>query len=487
MADKEIIREFLVKLGFQKDDKSLRDFNKGIDEATNKAKNLGLILVGLAATVTAAATTFAKNMEQMYFASKQSGASVTNLKAFENAVQNITGAGDEAVATIQQLAQWMRYTPGSEGILASLGVQSRDAQGNLRDTADVLADLAVQMRSMNPYVSKAYADQLKIPEGVYRAMMSGEFDAQLAKQREIVKDSGFDQAADDAHEFMTALRELSQEIQVAFLPVMKELVKGMGPNFKAAAQWLLDNKEGIKGFFSGVASAIGIMNRAIQTSIDGWKNLFQWINHFANKIEQSKVFRYLSGFTANLNGMVPSQFNGSQGGSSASKTDVMSTLRGYGWSKEQAAGIIANLMSESGMNPNAVGDGGKAYGIAQWHPDRQAAFKAWSGKDIRQSSVDEQLAFMNYELTRGNEQKAGNLLRASKNARQAGEVMSRYYERPLNANAEATARGEKAVQIAQETNIYVNGGDASATGRSVASEQDRVNASLARNFSTAMR
>src|SRR5260363_90445 len=46
-----------------------------------------------------------------------------------------------------------------------------------------------------------------------------------------------------------------------------------------------------------------------------------------------------------------------------------------GWTHKQAAGIVANLKIESGLNPKAVGDGGKAYGIAQWHPPRQAEFR----------------------------------------------------------------------------------------------------------------
>lgn len=480
MADKDIIKEFLVKLGFQKDEKSLREFNKGIEDATAKARVLGLAIVGISAAAATAAIAFAKNMERMYFASKQSGASVNNLKAFENAVQNITGAGDEAVTTIEQLAQWMRYTPGSGGILASLGVQSRDAKGNLRDTADILADLAVQLRSMDPFVSKAYADQLKIPEGVYRAMMSGEFDAQLARQQQIVKDSGFDEAADDAHEFMTALRELSQEIQVAFLPIMKELVKEMGPNFKAASQWMIDHQDGIKDFFNGIAVSIKVVYNLLHATTNLFKRAGRWIYDLLPSGVADKIGEVVSK-------LVDGEKKLSQNKTTRGSGDVMSTLRGYGWSKEQAAGIMANLMSESKMDPSAVGDNGKAYGIAQWHPDRQAAFRKWSGKDIKNSTLDEQLGFLNYELTRGSEKKAGDLLRATTNARQAGEVVSRHYERPLNSNIEATLRGNRAVQIAQETNIYVNGGDAAATGRAVSNEQQQVNASMARNFSTALK
>ena len=85
---------------------------------------------------------------------------------------------------------------------------------------------------------------------------------------------------------------------------------------------------------------------------------------------------------------------------------------GAGWTPAQAAGIVANLEAESSLNPAAVGDGGKAYGIAQWHPDRQANFATTIGRDIRGSSFEDQLAFVHAEL-QTTEKRAGEALRAT--------------------------------------------------------------------------
>ena len=117
---------------------------------------------------------------------------------------------------------------------------------------------------------------------------------------------------------------------------------------------------------------------------------------------------------------------------------------GKGWSKEQAAGMAANLSAESKFNHQAVGDGGRAFGIAQWHPDRQAEFEKFSGKNIRDSSFQEQLAFMHHELTAGKEKAAGDKLKGSTSAAEAGAVVSRYYERPADALGQATARARDA-------------------------------------------
>jgi len=123
------------------------------------------------------------------------------------------------------------------------------------------------------------------------------------------------------------------------------------------------------------------------------------------------------------------------------KERAMDYFQKRGWSKEQAAGIVANLVAESGGKPNAVGDNGQAFGLAQWHPDRQAAFKKWSGKDIRESSVGEQLAFVQYELTQGSYKNAGDLLKKQTTAYGSGSTVSRAYERPQDAVGEANKRG----------------------------------------------
>lgn len=126
--------------------------------------------------------------------------------------------------------------------------------------------------------------------------------------------------------------------------------------------------------------------------------------------------------------------------------EVFARLRQRGWGAEQATGIVANLRHESGagLDNAAVGDGGKAYGIAQWHPDRQEAFRQWSGRDIRGSTLQQQVDFIHHELSLGKEWRAGNALTQARSAGEAAGIVSRMYERPANGEAEAQARGRTA-------------------------------------------
>ncbi len=105
-------------------------------------------------------------------------------------------------------------------------------------------------------------------------------------------------------------------------------------------------------------------------------------------------------------------------------------LKSKGWTDAQAAGIVGNLMAESGtsLNPNSQGDGGRAYGIAQWHPDRQSKFTSVFGKDIRNSTFEEQMAFVDWELN-NSEKRAGSMLRSATDAASAAAIVDQHYER----------------------------------------------------------
>ena len=108
---------------------------------------------------------------------------------------------------------------------------------------------------------------------------------------------------------------------------------------------------------------------------------------------------------------------------------------GGGYTKEQAAGIVGNLFVESGLKTDAVGDSGAAYGIAQWHPDRQAKFKSVFGKDIRESNFDEQLKFVTWELN-NNENRADQMIRSATTAADAAAAVDQHYERSSGAARE---------------------------------------------------
>jgi len=144
---------------------------------------------------------------------------------------------------------------------------------------------------------------------------------------------------------------------------------------------------------------------------------------------------------------------GAPAGKTANAQKAMAYFISQGYTPEQAAGLVGNLQVESGANLNtmAVGDSGKAKGIAQWHPDRQANFARFSGKSLEKSTLEEQLAFIAHEL-KTSEGAAGSKLKGAKSAREAAAIVDKMYERSSGearnqrmANADALLGGMGAV------------------------------------------
>ena len=102
---------------------------------------------------------------------------------------------------------------------------------------------------------------------------------------------------------------------------------------------------------------------------------------------------------------------------------------GKGYTKEAAAGIVASLQAESGahLNPKALGDNGKARGIAQWQEARQKTFKKIVGKDVFDASRLEQLGQVDYEL-KNTHKKAGIAVNQAKTAGEAAVIIDKDYE-----------------------------------------------------------
>lgn len=77
-----------------------------------------------------------------------------------------------------------------------------------------------------------------------------------------------------------------------------------------------------------------------------------------------------------------------------------SQAQSWGWNSGSVAGLMGNLHIEGGWT-GGVGDGGKAKGIGQWHPDRQKNFQQVIGKPISEASHEEQMNFIKWEVDTG--------------------------------------------------------------------------------------
>jgi hypothetical protein len=121
-------------------------------------------------------------------------------------------------------------------------------------------------------------------------------------------------------------------------------------------------------------------------------------------------------------------------------TRAMGVLQSLGWTKEQAAGIVGNLIAESQLNTNALNagdgaDGSDSIGIAQWNGSRATALKNFAAsKGTDWTDLDTQIAFIDHELrTSPSERAAFEALQKSGDPKAAAEAMI-MYERPRGSD-----------------------------------------------------
>jgi hypothetical protein len=139
---------------------------------------------------------------------------------------------------------------------------------------------------------------------------------------------------------------------------------------------------------------------------------------------------------------------------SGSSTSDTTTLAGtalnffmqHSWTKEQSCGLLANIQAESNFDFQCTGDSGTAFGLCQWHPNRQSAFLKLNGHTIQDSTFSEQLAFVNFELRQGTEAAAGALLAKQTTAEGAAKIISTYYERPADTANNEVRRAKFATE-----------------------------------------
>lgn len=97
-----------------------------------------------------------------------------------------------------------------------------------------------------------------------------------------------------------------------------------------------------------------------------------------------------------------------------------------GYTRDAAVGLAANLQAQSNLDPRAVGADGASIGIGLWNPRRQADFKRVYGMDMRESTVEQQLDFVAWEL-QNTRRRAGVHLAAATTPTQASVAVYRHF------------------------------------------------------------
>lgn len=281
----DTLKDFLISLGFKVDEAGARKFDAVVAGTTLKAIELGVKVEAAALSVVAFTAKIASGLDDLYWASQRTGATVEGIKQIGYAVSQVGGSVDGARSSLENLARFMRNNPGAEGFLNRLGVQTRDASGNMRDMATIFTGVGQRLSSMPYYRANQYAQMLGLDENTLMAMRRGigQFSGEYTAMAKAIGYNA-DAAAVSSNKFMTSLRSFGLMAGMARDKIGSSLADGLAGSLDRLRRQILDNFPKIEGAITaGVKGVLWfgeiigrVVYRLIQLTgdiINWWKSL----------------------------------------------------------------------------------------------------------------------------------------------------------------------------------------------------------------------
>lgn len=320
----EILKEFLIAVGFKTDESSYKRASDAIDGVEKKvaendrrdrqrvteegkrhevrkrnAEGLALALGGVATAAAAAATVvgaamvkIAGGFDNLYFVSQRTGASVNNLKGIGYAFSQVGSSAESAMQAIESFAKARRTNPGINAMLRSMGVDTRG------DTADVLVNSIDTIQRRHPYYTGAQvAGLLGISEDQFQTLTKYREQIKAYREEYARTQRALNVNSDDTARASATIQRavgsltatlgvLSEKLYTILAPVLERIVKG----FK---DWVESHPEQVEKLMQGVANAAEAVGNAL-TRLGDWladeknqKTLADYWDKFVNRVSET--------------------------------------------------------------------------------------------------------------------------------------------------------------------------------------------------------
>lgn len=287
----ETLKDFLISLGFKVDEAGARKFDAVVAGTTLKAIELGVKVEAAALSVVAFTAKIASGLDDLYWASQRTGATVEGIKQIGYAVSQVGGSVDGARGSLENLARFMRNNPGAEGFLNRLGVQTRDASGNMRDMETIFTGVGQRLSSMPYYRANQYAQMLGLDENTLMAMRRGigQFSGEYTAMAKAIGYNA-DTAAVSSNKFMTSLRSFGLMAGMARDKIGSSLADGLAGSLNRLRRQILENFPKIEGAITGTVKGIlwagEMVGRVIYRLIQLGQGISDWWDSLDKQSQQ---------------------------------------------------------------------------------------------------------------------------------------------------------------------------------------------------------
>jgi hypothetical protein len=229
------LQDFLALLGFKVDEAGAEKFGSAL--ATNATR----VAVGAYAaiykvaesrsellTLADAVDVPVRRLEELSYIAEQTGGSQDALKSSLEGVTEALGG-----AAIGQ---------GGIETFARLGISIRDANGHLRDSADVLLEVGEKLNGMDPAKATMFMNQLGIDRSLVR-MLTSDVSGMRQAYTEMYEAVGVDaqQAAEDSRAFVNEIKSLKTMAKMVAEGVAAIFVGQMGEDVARLRKLIQEN------------------------------------------------------------------------------------------------------------------------------------------------------------------------------------------------------------------------------------------------------
>jgi GH24 family phage-related lysozyme (muramidase)/transcriptional regulator with XRE-family HTH domain len=260
-GNSSVLKEFLVKIGFKIDETKYRDFQESMRATAKNAVEMSKTALAATTVMGAGLKVVAQQMENLYFATRRTGASATELKELGFAAEQVGVSAEQARGAVEGLAAARRTNPGLNGILGGMGIDPRQT-----DNAKVLVQLLTKLHSMPYFQGAQVAGLFGISEQTFAMLEQGlpEMQKYLALREKMYRAAGVspDDVSKRSHEFNTQLRileaaleTLTEIIAYRLMPAGEKVIEWL----TSVVGWLIRADTATGGWSSrilGIASAL---------------------------------------------------------------------------------------------------------------------------------------------------------------------------------------------------------------------------------------
>jgi hypothetical protein len=376
-----------------------------------------------------------KSMAGLGDAARDIGMAVTDLSDFERAIERMGGSAGSAESALQGIAKAVQQfktfgdNPQFAAMLGQIGATPDMSAWQIMQRYNEF--VRTHMNAPGGYQQiQQYGGLLGVPQDVTTALLrlnrSSTLDAEMKLSDNLLHVT--QQMTDDFARFQTSVTKFDQAVSGLSTSLLDKFLP-----------WLTDEMNSITKELMRSKLTPEEQRKAIHDYVQSPGTRPLWDYFFPGND------------LGNRPGLTPGHYGpGPRAGVWGNSTqrekagqDSLSFWMGKGLTSEQAAGMAAQEMAESGGNPGARGDYvngiATASGAYQWHSDRRARILAATGIDVANASIDQQREAAYWELTH-TESDTWNRLRNARSAAEAGNIATGF-ERPGNRLSEQVNRG----------------------------------------------